>query len=138
MAEGAEELKEFLRELPPESRPLFWKLFGRKLVGPGTLREELNTYVFLVKATAAAGSPLNHDLARNLARNLAALLKELGDERQEFEQRLIHAAVRYFIEDDDGQADFDSAEGYDDDIEILNAVAERLGREDLVIDLLWG
>ena len=47
-------------------------------------------------------------------------------------------AVRYFIEDDDGQADFDSAEGYDADIEILNAVAERLGRNDLVIDLLWG
>ena len=80
MEDGAEELKEFLRELPPESRPLFWKLFGRKLVGRHTLREELNTYVVLVKATAAAGSPLNRDVARDLARNLAALLKELKDE----------------------------------------------------------
>jgi hypothetical protein len=138
MADGAEELKEFLRELPPEARPLFWKLFGRKLVGRHRLREELNTYVVLVKATSAAGSPLNREVARDLARNLAALLKELGDEQQEFDQRLIHAAVRYFIEDDDGLADFDSADGYDDDIEVLNAVAERLGRDDLVIDLLWG
>jgi len=138
MADGAAELKDFLRELPPESRRLFWELFRRQLVGRKVLREELNSYVTLVKATAAAGAPVNRSVARDLARNLASLLKDLKTEQVEFEQRLIHAAVRYFIEDDDGQADFDSEEGYEDDIEVLNAVAEHLGREDLVIDLLWG
>ena len=138
MSDGAAELKEFLRELPPNSRELFWDLFRRKLVGKVVLREELNSYITLVKATAASGGVVNKEVARDLARKLATLLKELNEGLGEFDQRLIHAAVRYFVEDDDGEADFDSEDGYEDDVEIFNAVAERLGREDLQIDLLWG
>jgi hypothetical protein len=138
MSDGAAELKEFLRELPPNSRELFWDLFRRKLVGKVVLRDELNSYITLVKATAASGGVVNKEVARDLARKLATLLKELNDGLGEFDQRLIHAAVLYFVEDDDGEADFDSEDGYDDDVEIFNAVAERLGREDLQIDLLWG
>jgi hypothetical protein len=138
MSDGTAELREFLRELPPNSRELFWELFRRKLVGAVVLRQELSSYITLVKATAAAGGVVNKKVARDLARNLAALLKELHSDLSEFDQRLIHAAVHYFVEDDDGEADFDSEDGYDDDVEIFNAVAERLGREDLQMDLLWG
>ncbi len=138
MTDGVGDLKEFLRELPPNSRQLFWDLFRRKLVGKTVLREELSTYVTLVKATAAAGGVVNEEVARDLARNLASLLKELNDGLGEFDQRLIHAAVHYFVEDDDGEADFDSYDGYEDDVEIFNAVAVRLGRDDLQMDLLWG
>ena len=132
------ELKEFIRELPPSARQLFWDLFRRKLVSKTVLRKELNSYIVLVKATAASGGVVNEALARDLARRLATLLKDLDDGLEEFDQRLIHAAVRYFVEDDDGDADFDSEQGYEDDVEVFNAVAERLGHEDLQIDLIWG
>jgi len=79
MSDGAAELKEFLRELPPNSRQLFWDLFRRKLVGKVVLREELSSYIILVKATAASGGVVNKEVARDLASRLAILLKELNE-----------------------------------------------------------
>ncbi|MBJ95981.1 MAG: hypothetical protein CMP23_16075 [Rickettsiales bacterium] len=138
MSEGGEQLKDFLRELPPGARPLFWNLFRRRPVGKDALRDALEAYVRLVKATVLSNERVNQDAARALARGLALLLKEEHDGLGGFDQRLLQAAVFYFVEDDDGDADFDSEDGFDDDIEVFNAVAERFGRGELAIDLLWG
>jgi hypothetical protein len=50
--------------------------------------------------------------------------------------RLVQVAVRYFVMDDDGDDDLASPFGFDDDVEVFNAVATVLGRDELVIPML--
>lgn len=59
----------------------------------------------------------------------------LGCARCEATHRLVQVAVRYFVMDDDGDDDLASAFGFDDDVEVFNAVAGELGRDDLLITL---
>ncbi len=49
--------------------------------------------------------------------------------------QLVQVAVRYFVMDDDGDDDLASPFGFDDDVEVFNAVAHELNRPELVIGL---
>ena len=50
------------------------------------------------------------------------------------ELRLVQAAVRYFILEEDADSDLDSPNGFDDDIAVINAVLCHLNHADWVVN----
>jgi uncharacterized membrane protein YkvA (DUF1232 family) len=61
------------------------------------------------------------------------LLGLITDETPESDRRLIQAAIRYFVLEEDAVGDLVSQAGFDDDRTVMNAVLRALGLEHLVI-----
>jgi len=128
-------LKDILRELPPEAREEFAERYEDELVPRGALRDEVLSYLRLVESMAEVNRVINYEMAEGIAKRLVSMLKKVGKTAPEFDRRVLQAACRYFCLEGDGDDDLDSEEGFDDDCEVMNAVAEHLGRDELVIDL---
>lgn len=85
--------------------------------------------------TASAASPwVDLEGAEQVAAACLALLDATDDLSPEH-RSWVQAACLYFAESDDGEADFDSIVGFDDDAEIVNHVCDRVGRTDLRIEM---
>ena len=125
-----------ISELPPEARDVFAELREETdLVPPKVLAGEVKGYFNLVKATGETSEVVAVDKAKNLATSLMGLLKELTQDGPIEHHQAVQTACRYFTAEYDGDDDMESEDGFDDDIEVMNAVASALDREDLVIDL---
>ena len=124
------------RDLPPEARALFAKLRGDTVLAPPkVLAVEVKGYFNLIKATGEVSEVVAVEKAKNLASSLMGLLKGLSQDGPVEHHQAIQAACRYFTSEYDGADDMESEDGFDDDIEVMNAVANVLDRDDLVIDL---
>ena len=124
------------RDLPPEARALFAKLRGDTVLAPPkVLAVEVKGYFNLIKATGEVSEVVAVEKAKNLASSLMGLLKGLSQDGPVEHHQAIQAACRYFTSEYDGADDMESEDGFDDDIEVMNAVANVLDRTDLVIDL---
>ena len=124
------------RDLPPEARALFAKLRGDTVLAPPkVLAGEVKGYFNLIKATGEVSEVVAVDKAKDLASSLMGLLKGLSQDGPVEHHQAIQAACRYFTSEYDGADDMESEDGFDDDIEVMNAVANVLDRTDLVIDL---
>ena len=75
----------------------------------------------------AAGLPADHHLGNQLADKALALLDRINGDTCDVDRRLGQIAVRYFVLDDDGDDDLLSPFGFDDDVEVFNAVVHALG-----------
>jgi hypothetical protein len=102
---------------------------------PKRLADQVKGYLNLIKATAQDNPWINVGRVEELVQSLIGLLKTLKRDGPEFDHRAVQAACRYFVVEDDGDEDMESEDGFDDDVEVMNAVANALDREDLVIDL---
>lgn len=71
-------------------------------------------------------------MATAIASSCCALL-DAWEQAPEPDQRAIQAACLYYVHLDDEEDDFSSVVGFDDDAEVLNHVANRLGRADLFV-----
>jgi len=114
--------------LPEEARPRFLELLEEPLVPPGSLLGEIDECLGRVRRVVMDGAPLDVDFIEKLASKARRLVRGLGAECSEREQRLVQAAVRYFVLADDAEGDLVSVIGFDDDARVLQAVAEHLGR----------
>lgn len=66
-----------------------------------------------------------------LSRACRSLLVEVADHPEQ--HALAQVAVRYVVLDEDADGDTDSPFGFDDDVEVFNAVVEHLGRGHLAL-----
>lgn len=96
-------LEEFVVEVP-------WDLMAR-------YREELPTYL--------DGHEANRDTAKRIARDLETLIQS-WDVFSAPERAVVHAAVHYFLQFDDGVPDY-YLTGLDDDDAVVSAAFEALG-----------
>ena len=94
------------------------------------LRGELEAYLTSLELLADTEEFLDLRTARILAKQCAALLSRKFESKQE--HQLVQAAVRYFIEDDDAEGDTTSIIGFDDDAEVIAAVARELNRAEVL------
>ena len=124
-----------LEALPLEVRPLVEKLMREPLVPPDELRSELKSHEQQVDRAAATRGDLDVHLAECIGRSCFVLLDALGPDTPEESRRLTQLACRYFVETEDREGDLGSVFGFDDDAEVLNAVAMKLGRPDLVVSI---
>jgi hypothetical protein len=124
-----------VKELSTEVAEIFEELLDEPPVNLERLIEELMELRDELDDMMSAADLVDEDLGKSLATRLVELLERVigedhgaGDE----EHQLAQAAARYFIERADGDDD-DNPVGFDDDLEVFNMVARRLGYEDLVI-----
>lgn len=99
-------------------------------------KEELATQVrdYLVELESLSETEefLDITTARHIASQCHALIRGLTRDSSTHAHQLVHAAVRYFIEDDDAEGDSSSPIGFDDDAEVVEIIARELGREDVL------
>lgn len=91
------------------------------------LRTEIHRDALARRASLLTDVPL----ARALADRLLLMVDTLGSDCTPTQHRMVQVAVRYFeLEPDE---DLASPFGLEDDVEVMNAVAEALGRQDLIL-----
>jgi hypothetical protein len=96
----------------------------------------LRTRAHLAWATRLADGPGSVDL--EVATRVADTLQRLLDEPDEYDaegRALLRGATEYFLAVGDADNDHTDALGFDDDVRVLNAVLDSLGRRDLLITL---
>lgn len=110
------------------------RLLGEDPLPVEQLRQDLRAHLATVQEAAKINPHLEPRLAHRLVEVCHALLDEAASQGTDDPRRLVQAAVRYFVEDDDSEHDLTSVVGLVDDAEVCNAVARALGRGDLVTD----
>ncbi len=118
--------------IPHESQALFDRLHDAPLAPPAELRAELRAYVARLGSATTANDLLDATLADAITRCCEGLLDMLDEDESEATRRLVQAAVRYFVIEEDVEPDRESLWGLDDDAVVCGAVASHLGREDLM------
>lgn len=79
----------------------------------------------------------NEFLNIKLANNIMVVFKNLCGEYDNFDisqKKYFIAALRYFIDSEDSDDDFESFFGFEDDAEIVNEMLILIKREDLIIE----
>jgi hypothetical protein len=94
-------------------------------------RERVRGHLRVIEIAAESGSALLDSRAEAVAETLIALLDH-AREWSFVERRLLAGAVEYFVRTDDADDDFSSQHGLEDDARVVLAVADALGRRDLV------
>jgi hypothetical protein len=97
-------------------------------------RERVRAYLRVIDNGIEDGESLDGAIAGPVAEALIGLLDH-ANEWAFFERRVLAGAVEYFVRSDDTDADFASTHGLHDDARVVMAVADALGRQDLVEQL---
>lgn len=124
-----------IRGLPPVAREVFERLMAEPLRDVEDLRKEVRDYVVVIENAARENPYVDDILARDIARVCEGLFDAVNERTPAWARRQIQAAARYFVTEEDGDSDL-AIGGLDEDAAVANAVAQHLGRGDLVSDLL--
>lgn len=118
--------------IPEEAQPLFRELLEDEPVDAASLTSLLTEHVADINALSQTENPPNLHKALQLAELCRGLLEEAAKRNDPELSKLVQAAVKYFISNDDGDPDLLSPHGLDDDEGVCHAVAKHLGRVDLI------
>jgi len=122
-----------LAGIPSLAREVFHKLLEEPSLDAEDLSREVRLYADVLTNAAEEDPSVDHELGRQIARTCEGLLAAIGESTPEHTRRQIQAAARYCVTEEDGDSDFEIG-GLDEDAAVANAVAEHLGRSDLVTD----
>lgn len=122
-----------LSGIPHKAKPLWDKLLSEDLIPVHQLFAEVTEYRKAIEQ-ARRMEHVDDTVANALADVSMKLLQTIGEATSETQRRLIQAAVRYFVLEDDIDGDLDSVLGFDDDAEVMNAVLAHLGHDDWYVD----
>ena len=120
-----------LESLPDRSRAVLGSLLENPQSDRKNLLAQVRDYVASLEQQKASAELLDLKTARLLGRKSVAMLERTSADDEEAE-KLIEAAVIYFVEYDDADHDFHSESGFDDDLEVVDTVARELGFTDVV------
>ncbi len=130
----AEVPSELVDSLPEGTADAFEQVFpDQPAASPELLVGLIRSHLEVV-GHASTGEYVDTHLARVIADRLLKLL-EAWDLFEETERAAAHAAVTYFVINEDAASDLNSPTGFDDDAQVANACFSFLGRADLLIDL---
>lgn len=124
---------EFLDAVPASSREVVEEFLSEDLRNTDQLRRDVEEYLERVADERERFEFLNMGLAEAIAGRYLDLLDEVEGESAEV-RRIVQAGLLYFVEPDDADDDFSSIIGFDDDRDVLNAIAEVLDHPDLTLD----
>lgn len=120
--------------LPIDAREIYEELLEDALIPLEDLIERMITYrEDILEEIAASVEFVDEDLVQALATRSLDLLERIANDYDLDSHQHAQAAVRYLIEDLDDDEDLGSVVGFDDDMEIFNAVVTQLGHTDLII-----
>jgi len=118
-------------DLEPAIAEFLATMYQAPLDKDDVLRRRLEVRMESVHAAAHRDDYLDIGLAERIHQALIALMAAVVDS-DPTDRRLVQAAVRYFIHDEDVIADLDSPTGLDDDALATGAVARHLGLAELL------
>lgn len=95
----------------------------------------IEEHVRRAQVAADANRAVDLDTANRVAASLRELLDTISDYTAQ-QRALLRGAITYFAQREDDEDDLDSVIGFDDDARVLSAVAEALGRPDLIVDIV--
>jgi len=125
-----------LPELPEAGKPLLSTLMVEPLMPLTALQGIVASYAKIIDDLARKDRRVNSVLGKAIAKVLATVLARVDDRIGDKDYRVIQAAVRYFVvEDDGGGSDFASIDGLVDDARVVNAMLRWLGRDELMLDV---
>ena len=127
-------LDRVLKALSFDDKGLLRQRYDHPLKDTSILRDELKLYLSAIEALTDKNEFLDIKLARRIYAQCEALLDGLHQGAPEESKRLVQTAIGYFVEADDAECDTTSPIGFDDDAEVIEAVAREIARED-VLDL---
>jgi len=113
--------------VPEEARTRLAELLEDPPIPAEELLEQIEAYLGRIRQVVMQGAPLDVSAAERLATLSRHLVRQMGTLPGEAERRLVQAAVRYFVLEDDAEGDLVSILGLDDDDQVLQAVARHLG-----------
>jgi uncharacterized metal-binding protein YceD (DUF177 family) len=117
-----------LASLDPDAASIFRGYLDEPVVSTDLLAEQTRLYFKQLEAMAEDGEVVDLELITDLVIRCERLLDEVDDDMDEEHRRLVQAAVRYFVNDEDADADLESLIGFDDDGAVIEAVAVAIGR----------
>lgn len=112
--------------LSEPTRSCLTDLIGEPPLDAGTLARRVRAYSTELAKHNGHIEIVDHWTGNEVAWKCLALLEKLDDADPEG-RALIQAAVLYFIKQDDAEHDIESPVGFDDDLEVVDAVARELG-----------
>lgn len=113
----------------PEVGRAFKFAYEQEAVPPAELASRVQLYLSAIESSAKAEEFMDVSTARRVAQKCLALTELISQGLDKRLQKLAQAAVVYFVLDDDGEPDTDSIVGFDDDLEIVEAVTKELEGE---------
>jgi len=123
--ESASLLERTLEVLEPEVVEVFRQVIAEDSLPNDDLRRELEGYLETLEAESEVNDHVDLETARDLAERCDRLLDQVAEGSDEERRSLVQAATRYFIITDDARHDWRSAEGFEDDRAVVDAV-ERI------------
>ncbi len=122
--------------IPDGSKALWTRLLGEQLLPVHELFKQVRDHQQQIKQRSQWNdADVDPTLANALSEASLRLLSTLTEQSPESTRRLVQAAVRYFVIEEDADSDLDSILGLDDDADVLNAVLRKLGHHDWVVDV---
>jgi|TARA_B100001964_G_C14098231_1_gene538036 hypothetical protein len=89
------------------------------------LSKLVNDYVNFAKQSLSKNEFIDIESAEKLAETSHFLISQFDNFTEE-QKTLAVASIYYFVETDDNEHDFDSMFGFEDDIEVMNRILEKL------------
>ena len=123
-----------LHDIPVEYRERFELLLQTTLVGAESLRQQVQAYITTVRKVGPLVALIDVDEAEALAAASLVLIAAADSHPSDQANALVQAAVLYFILEEDDE-EVTGVLGFDDDIQVMNAVSRGMARPDLVIPL---
>jgi uncharacterized membrane protein YkvA (DUF1232 family) len=114
-----------------DSRQVVDRLLHEPLLDVSSLQDQVRAYRQHVELAARPSTDV--ELADALSRATLELLERTARAPREA-RKLAQVAARYFVLQDDGDDDLSSPFGFDDDVEVFNAVVAALGEPDRALD----
>jgi hypothetical protein len=127
-------LEDILHDVPVEYRDRFEGLLGQSLQELDDLRAEVESYLETVRRVGPLVALIDVGEAEQLGEATVALMNHLEPGQPALFRQLVQSAVHYFVREEEDE-EITGVLGFDDDIQVVNAVCRALGRHDLVIPL---
>lgn len=120
-------------KLRPHVQTRLKELFPLPLQPVEKLLHDVQHHGRVLEIVCKKKRPAQLPLAKALTDSIAELLNSLTPSTNAQNRQLIHAAARYFAENQPyDDHDLSSDTGLDDDVEVFSAVAGHVGRQDLL------
>ena len=118
------------------TRRIVEQLNEESLVPVKVLSDELQEYVEELDTHSANAEFVDAAIARRITSLCWKLLDAMPAEPDERQHRLTQLAINYFVLAEDGHDDNHSLIGFDDDLQVVEAVIKELGLAELLEDKL--
>ena len=123
-----------LADSPPAISRLLRGYLAEELLSLNDLRNQITAYLEDLAHLSLAHEFIDLPLATTIGQRFHELIDGITIEMSTEHRRLIHAAAKYFVTEEDADSDTASPIGFDDDAFVFNLVAREIGRDDLVIE----